>query len=129
MAMLYREPNMVKWVGVRPGHNGTQIAKYAAVVNATAIVHTVTAGKTLFLCTATLGMSVASAGSGILFIRDGADVLTMLLAALQWSAGGGLHSGPFTAYPPIEIPSGYDIVVESTAAVLTVVGSIFGWEE
>ena len=48
MATVHREPNQVKWVGVRPGHNGEQVLiDINSAVNA--ILYTVPANKLLFL--------------------------------------------------------------------------------
>ena len=43
--MTFREPNQVKWVGSRPGHNGTQIFGYALATNAVATCYFAPAGK------------------------------------------------------------------------------------
>ena len=45
MATVHREPNQVKWIGVRPGHNGDEVAANGLAQNNTAIVYTVPADK------------------------------------------------------------------------------------
>jgi hypothetical protein len=129
MAMKFREPNMTKWRGVRPGHNGTQVAKHNHAINALVIVHTVTDGKTFFLTTLTLSVGAPAAGVGWMYVRDAADVDAYFLVFVQCSATTA--SGPFsvTFNPPLEIPEKYDIVVRSNVAVLDVYGFVHGWEE
>ena len=129
MAMKFREPNMVKWVGVRPGHNGIQVAKQNAVINATVIVHTVTDGKTFFLTTLTLSIEVPAAGYSYMFVRDAGDVVAYFLGFIQCSATSAAGPLAVTFNPPLEIPEKYDICVGSTVALLTVGGFVHGWEE
>lgn len=130
MALMgWREPNQVKWVGTRPAHRGTQIGKSASAVNATAIVYTVTAGKTLYLCTASLMTETATVSAGIFSIRDGADVSWLHLTMGRANTAGYFIAPCVTFWPPLEVPAGYDIVVFSSAALAAWTGSIFGWEE
>lgn len=99
-------------MGVRPAHNGTQIAKSAIVSSGSAIVHTVTSGKIFYLTTLIFDISHAAfAGYIHVLVRDISDVVVYYLvqryctpiAQVEFSA---------TFNPPLEIPSGYDIVVE-----------------
>jgi len=128
-AMAFREPNQVKWVGIRPAHNGEQVAKSNAATNGTTIIHTVTATKTLYLCTSTLTYWGA-VGSGQIKVRNAADVdqYILVIGGLITAAGAffGL-SIPFN--PPLEIPAGWDVVVLSSIAASVAEGFIFGWEE
>jgi len=128
-AMLYREPNQVKWVGVRPAHNGEQVAKSGTAVNNTVIIHTVTAGKNLYLVTAQIFTVNSVAAYGNLWVRDGADATWLYLGGLVSAAGQAIPGQTWYSYPPVEVPAGYDICVVSTALAFNVVGSIFGWEE
>ena len=127
--MAFREPNRARWVGVRPGHDGTQVVKYARAENATVIIHTVTAGKTLFLCG--LMGSVFDNGGGqhtVVFVRDGADVFKYYL---YWGENNASAGEPFSKsyWPPIEIPAGYDVCAQSTAAAHYINAIIDGWED
>ena len=127
--MKFREENHVKRVGVRPGHDGTQIAKTNTAINLTAIVHTVTAAKTLFLTSAVLGVEVIAAGNAAAWIRDVGDVFWWYLFRTDIVAAQNPPIGVVTFWPPVEVPAGYDIVVMSAVALLKVRLSIHGWEE
>jgi hypothetical protein len=130
MAMMkYREPNEVKWFGVRPAHRGEQVAKTAQALNATVVVHTVTAGKTLFLVQANLVPLAHTSSYSRMYIRDGADALWFYLCGANNQAGLTWACPSFEPMIPLEVPAGYDLVVVSGAATVTVQGSIFGWEE
>lgn len=127
--MSFREPNVVKWIGTRPAHSWTQIAKGAQALNATVVIHTVTAGKTLFLVESLLALITGSSGIGLLWVRDGADALVRYLGWAAWGAGLMSGDGHFQPMIPYEIPAGYDICCSTSAATLTCHGNIFGGEE
>jgi len=127
--MRFREPNQVKWVGVRPAHRGTQIAKWNIATDETTILHTVTAGKVLYLCTSILTSNTIVAGSIYLQIRDLADAVWFILAKTRQSTTSWGQAFCQTFWPPLEVPAGYDIVVVSSPGSVTAIGSIFGWEE
>lgn len=127
--MLHRETNQVKWIGTRPGHNGEQVVKSNNAINATSIVHTVTAGKTFYLCLATFCL-VDAVGAGMLFVRNGADVAQYTIIRSDIETLVGSTSPlliPFN--PPIEIPASWDICVEATGVGCNANGFVFGWEE
>jgi len=127
--MAFREPNQVKWWGIRPAHRGTQVAKSASAINATVIIHTVTAGKTLFLCSASLSLQ-SGVGGGNIFVRNGADVWQFaLLAAQIFTAAATSQGSSITFWPPLEIAAGWDLCTISGAAACSASGFIFGWEE
>ena len=128
-AMAFREPNQVKWVGTRPGHNGEQVEKYNTATNGTAIVHTVTAGKTLYLVSAIIFPAAVNSGVGTVFIRDLLDAVWTYLVGMTGALNFGLIGQTLSLYHPIEVPEGYDICVLSGGAGLTVYGAIHGWEE
>jgi hypothetical protein len=130
MALMgFRESNQVKWVGVRPAHRGEQVVKSSSAQNATVIIHTVTAGKTLFLCSVFLRAYWNVVGnSHPLAVRNAADVIQYtLLDMLAPAVGHGEVSRAFG--PPLEIPAGYDITIVSAGVGDIMLGSIFGWEE
>ena len=128
-AMAFREPNQVKWVGIRPGHNGSQVFKYASATNGVTIVHTVTAGKTLYLVTASIMSLSNQASNGFIGVRNGADVDQGYLCHVIGAALGGYPSPLWYSMPPLELPAGWDVYVQSGAAGFTAIGTIFGWEE
>jgi len=127
--MTYREKNKVLWRGVRPAHNGDQVHKEATATNGTSLIYTVPAGKTLYLTHVHLG-AVAIAGSwGMVYYRNVADVYVANLVRGVYV--GVTTSPPFTAnyYPPLEISAGFDLMVVSNIAGLTLYGDILGWVE
>lgn len=129
-ATKFRESNMVKWVGVRPAHNGEQALAWKSVTNATGIVYTVPAGKLLLLTYAMLQCNGDAAGSGELYIRDLGDVLVWTILRVRCKTSVGAYPcvcSPFVY--PIEIPAGYDVAVISGASGLDVCGAIAGWIE
>ena len=129
MAMLHREPNRVKWVGVRPGHEGTQIVKANHTGPGLAIIHTVTAGKTFFLtgvsCYSHAGAAIAI---GSVAVRNGADVYQYALIGLGAPINNRVGAA-ISLWPPIEIPAGWDVYVDCGGAGSDNSGTVFGWEE
>ena len=113
MATVHREPNQVKWVGVRPGHNGDQFI-YSGVMAAivpTAIAQ-VPADKIMFLCSASLGAyGGVVAGMRLAIYTDVPAFWHYLMSGVSAAAGGNFSS--CASYdPPIEIPAGYWLYVE-----------------
>ena len=128
-AMLYREPNQVKWVGIRPGHNGTQVIASSAANNSTVILYTVTAGKVFYLSYANLVMYARNFSLTVaLSVRNAADVLQYSIATMA-SGDLGHLSLPVILNPPLEIPAGWDVVVSSNDALCNAYAFIHGWEE
>jgi len=127
--MNFREPNQVKWVGVRPAHNGTQIAKQATAIDQTTVLHTVTSGKTLFIATLIIEFdSTVSGVVGNVRVRDTSDVTMFdIVTCVMREATQELLSIPFN--PPLEIAEGYDIVLVSNNSSMRTIGFIHGWEE
>lgn len=124
------EHNQVKHVGVRPtGLMGaTQIAKWAYANNSTAIVHTVTTGKTLYLTSIIMSAVPIAAGEAHFSVRDTGDTLAYHLGQTRCLINAGFIS-PASFQPALEIPAGYDIYVVSDTANFLALLSIFGWEE
>ena len=127
--MKFREGNMAGWIGVRPGHNGEQVAKSNSVSGAIAIVYTVSVLKTFFLTHFTLGYySVGAATNVAFYIRDAGDALVYTIfgvnALAGWSKG---FSGLLN--PPLEIPAGYDICISTGGAAGLIQAFVHGWEE
>ena len=127
--MKFRESNQVAWYGSRPAHRGTQVVKSKVSQASTDIVHTVTSGKTLFLCGLIFSANTSAVDKTCkIFVRDDSDVLQYDFTAFTFRTTGVLSiSLPF--YPPLEIPAGYDIVTTSPDASAKCSGFIFGWEE
>jgi len=128
-AMAFREPNQVKWMGIRPGRNGTQIANSSSANNSTTVMWTVSAGKTGFLTYFSFSWRFTATGQTVwLVVRNAADVEQYSLILVASGAGDqGANSCAFAF--PIEIPAGYDIAVVSDTAGAAAKATIIGWEE
>jgi len=128
-AMSFREPDQARWIGVRPGHRGEQVAAHNIAINNTQIIHTVTAGKVLYLTDWVFEANAGAAGWSADFeIRNVLDVLVYKI--VTWYSGG-VESRMLanSLFYPIEVPTGYDIIVSSNAVGLGTFGFIHGWEE
>ena len=118
------------------GNTGTQIIKNCALTNnATAIIHTVTAGKKMYLTDYDLSfisaIAAINAGAGSIKVRNTADVDQYTLSYLN--AGVNLieySTGRKTATLnySIIIPAGYDIVATADTRIY-ISARITGWEE
>ena len=139
------ETNKVNWVGIRPiqplqniqvhpgpfetsvaGTTRTQILKTGFSAAGTAIIHTVTAGKTLYITSCMANHTHSAASQGKIQIRDDSDVETALLIVLELAAAGVNFVA--IGFPmPIVVPSEYDIVGITNFGILNT--TIQGWEE
>jgi len=128
-AMAFREPNQVKWMGIRPGHNGTQVVALNTATNAEVLLYTVTAGKTLFLVSASVGWTGGGSGWGIIMIQTAASADWYYPCFTSGSSNYFASQGNFNPCVPLEVPAGYKCYVKSVGATFRVHGSIFGWEE
>ena len=123
--MMFREPNQIKWVGTRPGHNGKQkLIKIESAVSA--LLYTVTAATVFYLTAYYIGTSQNDTGSALLTVRNALDAEQYHLAfptgyALMPGAGHGM-----TFYFPLEIAAGWDFYLTCDCACR---GFIAGWEE
>jgi len=127
--MSYREGNRVRWVGTRPGHDGTQVLVWKAAVNATEVLYAVPAGKILYLTHMAIHVESDIAGSGYMHIRDGGGITQYFGIAVKNIVGGSFCSNSESFWPPIEMPASWDVAVVSSIAALIVIGSIHGWYE
>ena len=127
--MEFREPNQVLWYGSRPAHRGTQVAVSDIVTNDTSIIHTVSAGKSLFISSIVLGLLLGGASNTCrIYVRNVLDVEQYTIFRITPGAAGAL-SVPISFNPPLEIPTGYDVVHTTNADFLTMYSFIHGWEE
>ena len=123
--MMFREPNQIKWLGSRPGHNGEQVLIDIDTAVATEL-YEVTAAKTFFLTAFSLGVIRNNDSYQELLVRNILDATVIHLAYLGsfTSDPGGSIGMTFTF--PLEIPAGYDFYLSSA---LITRGFIAGWEE
>jgi len=127
--MHFREENQVKWVGTRPGHNGTQIVSRAGSVGALVPVYTVLAGDTFYLTFACLSFNAVGAVAAHLSIYNAVPALTMELA--RHVSPGALNNPAVSQnyWPPIELPAGWSVQIFSNAPGVTAIGTVHGWVE
>lgn len=127
--MGFREPNQVRWQGIRPGHRGTQVILDIDVENDTQVLIDGTQTTITYLTAFSIGQTRNLGGHMWLFVTDNADnhkytlVYSGAQVDLEWTWCG--MSFPF----PIEIPAGYKVKCLSTAAGIIVKGFLHGWEE
>ena len=127
--MSFREPNEVKWIGVRPAHKGTQIFSSGLASNSTVVLHTVSLGKTLYLVSYGATAYLATTGiSATMDIYDSTPALWQRIIDFIAAAVGQMRADNMF-WPPLEIPSGYSIRLVSTDANAQIRGFVFGWEE
>lgn len=128
-AMDFREPNEVLWRGVRPAHKGTQIVKVAQPTAQTLNVHEVSAGKTLFLTTASLSKWGNMGFGNLLVTNSGLTIQYYILIVESLTAVGHIATNPINFSPPLEIPAGWFVRCQATGAGSIAYGFIHGWEE
>ena len=127
--MMFREPNQVKWMGSRPGHNGTQVllSDTVAAVVPTGF-YTVPAGKTLFITSAFLNITNPVAVSYYLAIFNAVPALDQYLINTYYTAGQQIVPVQANYWPPIEVEAGYHLYYrQGVNALLTY--TIHGWVE
>ncbi len=130
MAMMkHREDNMVRWVGVKPGHRGEQVVKsQTAVSNDTVTIHTVTADKVFMLTGWTLGANMTGAVNLLLRVKNDSAVVQYQLFGHRYSSAAK-HTTTKSYWPPIELASEWLVELVVNTANGTADVSIHGWEE
>ena len=116
MATVHREPNQVKWIGVRPGHNGEQIIKNALANNATVEIYEVPADKLLFIFGYFVSITAVVNVAGYLEIYTAVPALESTLYVAGARAGYSISVVHSFGNVPIEVAAGYFIKVRSSAA-------------
>jgi len=129
MAMHFREPNEVRWVGVRPAHKGTQISSSDSVSNGTIDLYVNNSGNVSFVHY--IGLSTNSEGAGkagSLLWTNSNNVTQSVLIRHKYQAAGQMANYVSLHYP-LELPNGHKLRVLSDNAGLGAVGSFIAWEE
>ena len=128
-AMSFREPNEVKWVGVRPAHKGTQKLIRKVGVTADIEVYSVPADTTFYMTSMFVNLKAPNGDERVTIrIRDTADNTIHIPLQINTAvAGQEVVSRNF--YPPVEVPSGYDIYIDVAGTAPTVNLALEGWEE
>lgn len=125
--ITYREDNKVKWVGVRPAHNGDQIVgKAINISNETETMYTVPANKILYLTHYWHFTWASAAGVAQIYI---ADAVPALYYRLSWMEDdGAFRFGIAGNYdPPLELGEGYTIKIQTNVAGVETAGGFVGW--
>jgi len=127
--MTFREANHVLWQGVRPAHDGTQIAKNATITDGVVTIHDVTVGKTFFLTDWVFHINASAVPHfGSLYIATPVPVTVFTISFIRLDAIGQQTLSCAYFYP-IEIPATYLIRIASSDAAADVSGFVHGWEE
>ena len=107
MATVHREPNQVKWVGVRPGHNGEQVL-IDIDFNANQLLYTVAADKLLFIFSWQVTLAANAAGIATLELRTAVPAVYYHLAYLRGALADIGPSVSNSLWVPIEVPATYN---------------------
>jgi hypothetical protein len=151
------EANQVKWVGVRPTNpeedlpvkqadktkllatvypyvpvrpvGSTQVAKHNIATNSTVTIHTVTAGKTLYLCSIAFSIDnrAAAQAGGSFGVYNGAGALQYYFW-IGSAPANDTKQASLSFNPPLELTAGWLIKVSSNLAAVDVLGFIHGYE-
>jgi hypothetical protein len=136
------EHNQINRVGILPSYdmdsirqyprrpyNSTQIVSGLSGSSVAVIVRTVAAGKTLYLCSAVISVYNGDAAFkyGNMFIRDDADTFWCYLITLYTPPSAAQNQGLYYV-PPVEVPSGYDVCIQTNDNDCVICGSIKGYE-
>ena len=128
-AMNFREPNQVKWVGVRPAHNGEQLAINNNAQGTTITMYTVPTDQVAFvdLMVVTLDCNAANHISGVYVEDSGGTIIYRIIGTYVRDISTRVY--PISFYPPLELPSGYQIIISSDSSDLITRVFIHGWVE
>lgn len=106
----------------------TQISVFGYALNAIATVYTVTAGKTLYVCSFIFSIKATTAGSAQCYITNPGDGGIIELFYVDRPAGEGL-AFPMNFNPPLALSAGWKIKAVSAGTGLYSWVYIYGWEE
>jgi len=115
MAIVFREPNQVKWIGVRPGHNGEQILENDTAINVLTSIYVVPADKLLLLFAYDVSVYSGVAATGYFYIYDDTPAIFKSLA-VRSVAAAGTDSSCQGLWVPIEIPAAYSLRIITSNA-------------
>jgi hypothetical protein len=121
-------PDSIRQYPRRPS-GSTQIVAYNSVENNDFVLYTVSSGKTLYFTSYSLSIlnTGASGPLGLFVIRTVSDVYWYFIARSILPQNDSKILTSFFV-PPMEIPSGYDFWLYSSAVGCVVLGSIVGYE-
>ena len=123
----HREPNKVKWVGVRPGHNGEQIHKSGRANNDTVILYTVPADKILLLFNWGISTFWTALNTYVsLGIYDAVPAIETTLVDILMQVIGDTYDREASYDMPIELPEDYSLRLVSGAIGCYISGYVHG---
>jgi len=127
--MRYREPNQVTYVGVRPGHDGTQFTRFNGIENDTIMLYSA-AGVTVAEI-AYIHLSVitgVNAGLGSIQLWNAVPALVDSVMMIQLPANA--YNQVATGLPyPLELLEDWSLRIYSAVAELIARAMVFGWSE
>ena len=127
--MTYREPNQVRWVGIRPGHRGTQIIGDVLIENNTADILQITAGKKGYITLITLSIMHAAAGYVYLYWTDSLNAILGTLFTNRSAINTKTTDLCINFSPPFEIGDNHKIRLRSSDVAVRPHATVIGWEE
>ena len=117
MATVHREPNQVKWIGVRPGHNGIEILESCEAAGATVNIYQVPADKLLLLFGWSFNLSATAPGVGDLSIWTAVPARHKYLSRGSAPTNAACYDSRDLVVP-IEVAAGFWIRATSGAATI-----------
>lgn len=127
--MTFKETNQVKWVGFRPGHNGSQIMIQAFTANSTNTVYTVPDNKKFFLTHIDITYTSTASGAMYIYILDDNNNPIYVPFFMYTIDGNSWGTEGKSYWPPIELPEDYYIKQFSNNAGVKFYASYHGWLE
>lgn len=107
----------------------TQILENDTAENTTTVVYTVPVGKTFWLVEAELSCDAGAIGISKASIRNELDVYQRSICCVKIGATAtAIKADHFNPGFPVELKTGWDIIVESDVSGLVSALSIFGFE-
>lgn len=127
--MGFREPNKVRWFGIRPGHRGEQVLIGINITADTQVLIDGTQTTITYLTDWCISVGRNKDATGTLEITENDDDHVCYLSQVSgYTSDPGYTVCQGLMYP-IEIPAGYKVKAHSSAAAAPARGYIHGWEE
>lgn len=111
----------------------TAVYKSGIIAGDAIILHTITAGKTLYLTSTALAIgALDTSGNSYVAVRNTSDIIQYYLIRHNTKATTG-NSGnvafSIQLSPPLNVPEGWDIIIYSPDINISAAATISGWEE
>lgn len=125
MSRVWKEPNLMRYVGFRPALEGDQACNIGTVSNASFTLLTVPADKVFLLFSFWAYTLASAAGIGYMSIYNAVPAVAYRLAYHRFTAAGDRYSMHDLSIP-IEIPAGWSVVIETNNATTRTEGWVYG---